>query len=395
MIIIWTQALTCLCHVATTGISQAALGGAPRRRKLSMFSGDVILPSTIIDALPLTIWKAMNLEVVAKRAGVSTATVSRVLNNANVVRSKTRARVLKVIEELRYHPNLHARTLAGGKSKTIGVIVSNIENPFFFDVYQTVESDAHARGYEVVVANTNYRSEQLVSSIRLMIGRRVAGLAVIVSEMDPALIDELTESVMPVVFYDVGTPKRNITNIRVNYRRGIEKVIEYLHSVGHRKLGFVGHHSLLGPINERMKAVLDTVAKYATGVEVQTSADADTLEGGRQATRALLSTGYEPTAIICVNDIMAVGALRELRERGLRVPQDVSVTGFDNIKLSEFCYPALTTVHIPRERIGHIVCECLIPKDDKRNIDREIVIDPEFVVRESTGPVVLPVMKKR
>src|SRR5215472_6256098 len=160
----------------------------------------------------------MNLEQVARRAKVSTATVSRVLNNASVVKNTTRARVEKAIEELRYHPNLHARTLAGGKSRTLGVIASNMENPFFFDIYKTIESDAHSRGYEVVVANTDYNSEQLVTSIRLMIGRRVAGLAAIVSDMDPALIEELTGSGIPVVFYDVGSPRQNITNIRVNNR---------------------------------------------------------------------------------------------------------------------------------------------------------------------------------
>src|SRR5579872_882424 len=148
----------------------------------------------------------MNLEQVARRAKVSTATVSRVLNNASVVKSSTRARVVKAIEELRYHPNLHARSLAGGKSKTIGVIVSNLENPFFFDIYKTIEADAHAGGYEVVMANTDYRSEQLVTSVRLMIGRRVTGLAAIVSEMAPELIDSLNESNTPAVFYDVGSP---------------------------------------------------------------------------------------------------------------------------------------------------------------------------------------------
>jgi len=162
----------------------------------------------------------MNLEQVARRAKVSTATVSRVLNNASVVKTSTRSRVMKAVEELRYHPNLHARSLAGGKSKTIGVIVSNLENPFFFDIYKTIEHDAHARGYEVVMANTDYRPEQLVASVRLMIGRRVAGLAAVVSEVDPSLIEELTESRIPVVFYDVGAPRKNITNIRVNYGRG-------------------------------------------------------------------------------------------------------------------------------------------------------------------------------
>src|ERR1700682_2630812 len=233
----------------------------------------------------------MNLEHVARRAKVSTATVSRVLNEVSSVKSSTRARLMKAIAELKYHPNLHARNLAGGKSRSIGVIASNMENPFFFDIYKTIESDAHASGYEVVVANTDYRSEQLVTSIRLMIGRRVAGLAAIVSEMDHELIEELNQSRIPVVFYDVGTPRLNITNIRVNYRRGIEKVVDYLHSMGHRKLGFVGHHSVLGPINERVKAVLDAVARIPA-LEVRTATDADTLEGGRQATRALLSTGF-------------------------------------------------------------------------------------------------------
>src|SRR6201995_4485469 len=106
----------------------------------------------------------MNLEQVARRAKVSTATVSRVLNNASVVKSSTRARVMKAVNELKYHPNLHARSLAGGKSRTLGVIVSNLENPFFFDIYKSIEQGAHSRGYEVVMANTDYRAEQLVSS---------------------------------------------------------------------------------------------------------------------------------------------------------------------------------------------------------------------------------------
>jgi DNA-binding LacI/PurR family transcriptional regulator len=328
----------------------------------------------------------MNLDQVARRAKVSTATVSRVLNEASLVKSSTRDRVLKAIEELKYHPNLHARSLAWGKSRTLGVIVSNLENPFFFDIYKTIESDAREHGYEVVMANTGYRAEQLVTSVRLMIGRRVAGLAAIVSEMAPELMEELADSRIPAVLYDVGTARANVTNIRVNYRLGIEKVVDHLNGLGHRRLGFVGHHSLLGPLNERMKAVMDAVARIPQ-LEVRTAADADTLEGGRQATRALLSTGFQPTAIVCVNDITAMGALRELRERGLRVPEDISVTGFDNVQLAEFCYPALTTVHIPRERIGHIVCESLLADSgEPAGSGAEIVIDPELVVRESTGP---------
>lgn len=325
----------------------------------------------------------MKLEQVARRAQVSTATVSRVLNNPAAVKSTTRARVLKAVEELKYSPNLHARSLAGGKSRTIGVIVSNIENPFFLDIYKAVEEGAHTAGYELVMANTDYSSERLVTSVRLMIGRRVAGLAAIVSEMDSDLIEELNGNGIPVVFYDVGTPRPNITNIRVNYRRGMEKLTSYLYSLGHRRIGFLGHHATLGPINERLRVLLDAAGRYRD-LKVGTAADADTLEGGRRGVRELLAANPRPTAIVCVNDVMAVGVLRELRERGLRVPEDVSVTGFDNVNLALFCYPALTTVHIPRDQIGRTVCECLMNRGSAL-LEQEFVIDPELVLRDSTG----------
>ena len=149
-------------------------------------------------------------------------------------------------------------------------------------------------------------------------------------------------------------------------------------------MGFVGHHAKLGPINERMKAVLDAAARYPE-LQVQTAADADTLEGGRRAARTLMQSDTPPTAVVCVNDVMAVGALRELRDQGLRVPQDVSVSGFDNVKLAQYCYPPLTSIHIPRDEIGRFICDALLPRDGAM-LEHEIVIDPELVVRESTGP---------
>ncbi|AMY11939.1 Degradation activator [Luteitalea pratensis] len=326
----------------------------------------------------------MTLEEVARRARVSTATVSRVLNDTGPVKPATRARVLKIIQEVNYSPNLHAQSLAGGRSRSLGVIVSNIENPFFLDIHRTVEAGAHAAGYDVVMANTGYSPERLVTSIRLMLGRRLAGLAVIVSEMDATLIQELSSQRIPVVFYDVGTPRRNITNIRVDYRVGMAKVASYLYSLGHRRVGYVGHHATLGPIHERVQALREATGRHS-GFEVETAADADSLEGGREAARTLLSRSTRPTALVCVNDLMAVGAMREVRARGLRIPEDVSVTGFDNVTLSQYAVPALTTVDIPREQIGRTIVECLMRTDVPR--EREFVIEPELIVRNSTGPV--------
>jgi LacI family transcriptional regulator len=328
----------------------------------------------------------MSLEKVAQRAGVSTATVSRVLNNIGVVKSTTRTRVLKAIQELKYYPNVHARALAGGVSKTLGLIVSNLENPFFLDIFRVLEQEAHAHGYEVLVANTDYDSQWLNSAVRIMLGRRVAGLALVVSEVDNAVLDELDERRIRTVVYDVGSPRRNLLSIKANYKRGTERVGEYLKSLGHRRIAFIGHHTTLGPLNDRMQAFIDVMQRYAPAVQHTTVADSDGYAGGRRATRELFTSGFKPTAILCVNDFMAVGVLRELRNLGLDVPRDVSVAGFDNISLSEVIYPALTTLHIPRDLIGRQIFENLTsPQKSGGKPPQEIVIEPELVVRESTG----------
>lgn len=329
----------------------------------------------------------MSLEQVAKRARVSTATVSRVLNNVGQVKKSTRTRVLKAAEELKYHPNLHARTLAGGKSRTVGMIVSNMENPFFVDIYKGAEEDARAKGYEVLLANTDYDPENLVRQIRLMIGRRVDGLALVISEMNPCLIQELADGNIPVVFYDVGSPRHNISNIAVNYAKGIERIVNYLHELGHRRMAFISHHPNLGPLSVREGAFRQTVEKNSPRIEWKIAVSADGLDGGREATREILASGFDPTSIICVNDFMALGALRELRDAGLRVPQDVSITGFDNIRLTEVCSPPLTTLHIQRERIGRLMFEAITEASSSGEAcRRRVVLDPEFVLRESTGP---------
>jgi len=328
----------------------------------------------------------MTLAEVAKRAQVSTATVSRVLNNPSLVREATRQRVLKAAQELKYHPNLHAQTLAGGRSKTIGMIVSNIENPFFLDIFCSLEGTAAENGYEVVVQNTDYRPSRLVACVRSMLGHRLAGLAVIVSEMDPDVIQELTEQDLRIVFYDVGKPARNITKIRVRYGKGMRRTVEYLYSVGHRRMAFVGHHGTLGPLHERRRTFLRTLAQFPD-VEHATASNLDSPAGGRLAARQLLSSGFEPTAVICVNDYMAIGVMRELRDQGFQIPRDVSVTGFDNIELSAFVHPALTTANIPRHRIGEMAFEALVPTDRPGlKQGREILIEPELVLRESSGP---------
>jgi DNA-binding LacI/PurR family transcriptional regulator len=295
--------------------------------------------------------------------------------------------VLKAVKELKYHPNLAARTLAHGRSHTLGLIVSNLRNPFFLDIFRALESDAHERGLEVVVANTDYEPRQLLTHVQLMRGRRLAGLALIVSETDPALAEVLADSRMPLVFFDETVPVSSCVNIAVDYASGTRRVVEYLYSLGHRRFGFVGHHSALEPLDVRRRSFLDTVKSCCTNAKTATVADEDSPQGGLRAARHLLDKGFEPTAIVCVNDLMALGVLKALRQRGLRVPEDISVVGCDNISLSEFAYPPLTTINIPRDRIGHIISEALMPTHgESRLLGRALEIGTELLIRDSTGP---------
>lgn len=332
----------------------------------------------------------MNLHDVAHKAGVSIATVSRVINRQNVVRVATRNRVLKALEESNYHPNINARALSARDNRVIALIVSSLANPYFAEIYQMVEELAQPKGYEVLVADTDYSPERLAERVRLMLGRRVAGLGVVVSEMDDRVVRELARSKIPVVVSDVRVHPPNITNIRVNCGKGMQRLLDHLRSLGHQRMAFVDTHPTLESITERRKAFLDEMGALAHAKSTIFT-ESESPEGGRQAVRNLLSSGFKPTAIVCVNDHMAMGVLKELREHGIRVPEDVSVAGFDDTIFSEYLNPALTTIHIDRERIAHLIFENLtrlnhVGESEVVSQGREFVIDPQLVVRESTAP---------
>jgi LacI family transcriptional regulator len=328
----------------------------------------------------------MKLRDIAAKARVSVATVSRVLSDRGHVKKSTRTRVLKLVREAHYHPNLLARCLAKGENRCLGVVACNVDNPFYLEILLALESLARTRGYEVEVADASYEPSELASFVRLMIGRRVAGLAVIAAEASRALFLELEGSGLPVVVYGMGTAAGNTSTINTNYLDGMRKLVQYLRSLGHCRFAFVCHQVGLGSAMERQKAFLDVI-RHLPEVEYTVVANCDGPRGGQQATRQLLASGFTPTAIISENDYMALGVLRALRERGLRVPEEVSVTGYDNITLSEFACPPLTTIDVPRSQIGRMAFEALVTGDGELQPGaRTFVIDPELLVRESTAP---------
>ena len=327
----------------------------------------------------------MKLADIAAKAKVSVTTVSRVLSDTGRVKESTRARVLEAVREVHYYPNLLARGLAKSQSRSLGVVAPNLQNPFYLEILLALESIARTREYEVEVANTNYRPSELISAARLMIGRRVAGLALIASGSYPALFLELEENGLPVVVCGTGTPTGNISIIAMDYVNGMHRVMRHLRSLGHGRVAFVCRDTAVAPAMERKIAFLNATRDFP-GLRYIALADSDDPKGGQHATHQLLASGFRPTAIVCENDYMALGVLRSLCERGLRVPEDLSVTGYDNIILSEFAHPPLTTVEVPREEIARRAFESIVTNDGGiPQGGRTFVIDHELVVRESTG----------
>jgi DNA-binding LacI/PurR family transcriptional regulator len=277
-----------------------------------------------------------------------------------------------------------------GSSKTLGVIVSNLENPFFVDIFHTLENDALALGYEILVANTNYNPERLANSLELILGRRVACLAMIVSEQIPPQIKKLVNAAIPIASFDNVLQGRNMTTVRFDYRKGMTQLVEHLHRLGHRRMAYIGHPLHLGPTDERKAAFIESARRLEIEFTYLSVVERDGFQGGRDAVRELQRAGFASTAILCVNDITAVGVLRELRNQGIPVPESVSVTGFDNIALSAFSCPSLTTIDIPRERIARIMFRGLMQdSSEPGDYIHESMIDPELIVRESTGPATI------
>ena len=328
----------------------------------------------------------MRLEDIASKAKVSVSTVSRVVNGFESVKPSTRKRVTAVLDQMNYRPNLQARELVAGKTNTIGVIVSNLENPFFVDIFHSLEEQAHKAGFEIFVGNTNYEPERLAACIDLFLGRRVAGLAIIVSEQVDPNLKQLVQADIPVAFYDSVVPGKFRTGVHFDYRKGMDLLVQHLHNLGHRRMAYIGYPLRLGPTEDRRDAFIAAARRLGIEQRYIAVTDHSGFMAGREATRQLLDSGFAPSAILCVNDLFAVGALRELRSRSISVPDDISVTGFDNIEIAEFSAPSLTTINIPRARIASTIFQSLTAAEHVRSGGRvNRMIDPELIVRESTG----------
>jgi LacI family transcriptional regulator len=328
----------------------------------------------------------LTIRDVAREAGVSTATVSNVLNKRGKVGQRTHLLVLSAVKRLGYVPDVHARHLASRVSRTLGIIVSDIENPFFPEVIKSFETRARHLGYDAILSDTNYDPRRTKEAADRMMEHKVRGVAIMTSEISLRLIHELARRQIAVTFLDLAPVQGYVSNLRIDYFSGIEQIVKYLHKNGHKRIAFVAGRPGLKSNVARLQAYEQCMA--AVGLEPGPVLHGDLkFEGGLAAGSAIAKLSPLPSAVIAVNDLTAVGVIKGLLRAGLRVPQDVSVTGFDKTRLAEYSNPTITTVDIHRDLLGKMAADALHELSCSSNPEgREYQIPAELILGESSGP---------
>jgi len=331
----------------------------------------------------------VNIHDVARRARVSIATVSRVVNRISTVDPQLAKRVWKAVDEVGYVPNTQARTLVSGRSRILGLIVSEITNPFFPELVQEFENLAVAQGYEVMIGSTNYDPVRTEALIRRMLQRNVDGVAVMTFGIEEELVKKLVEQGFPLVFVDAGPELPNVRVLHVNYGGGIREAVQHLAALGHRRIAFI-----CGPLEMRTAVIRRDAFRSAMaelGLTVPAASIVEgkhSMESGKAAMEELLKNAELPTAVICSNDMTAIGVLHALDETTHEVPRDISVVGFDDIHLAQFMLPPLTTVQMSCRDLASAAVEALragIEEDHPKAKQREWPIKTRLVVRRSTN----------
>ncbi|HEY6341459.1 MAG TPA: LacI family DNA-binding transcriptional regulator [Bryobacteraceae bacterium] len=331
----------------------------------------------------------MNIREIAKQARVSTATVSRTINRHPSVRPQLARRVWKIIKELGYIPNTQARALVSGRSRIFGLIVSEMTNPFFPEIVHVFEETALHHNYEILLTSTVHDTERMKTSVRGMLEHRVEGVAVMTFGMEESLLDDLKLRKIPLVFVDVGPPRPRVSNIRIDYLHGIRQAVQHVAALRHEKIAFITGPLGLKSARARKDAFVQAIEEIGMFADPQWIVEGDhTLEGGERAFEEMLSLPSRPTAVVCSNDMTAMGVVRASYAKGIVIPRDLSVIGFDNIRLSQYMFPPLTTIEMSQSELARIAFHALLKDVQREAPDRngtEYVLRTNLIFRESTA----------
>ena len=325
---------------------------------------------------------------VARYAGVSTATVSRCLNSPDRVVEATRSRVMAAVHELGYSPNFGARALAAKRTNTIGAIIPTMDNAIFARGLQAFQEELGKSGITLLVASSSYQPDLEEEQIRTLVARGADGLLLIGHHRDPEIYQFLDRRGVPVLVSWAFDPNEEKMSIGFDNRAAMHELATKVIGLGHSKIGVVSAEQANNDrARERVSGVRQ--AMRDAGIDPQSLELVETeysIENGKAAFRNLMTTKCRPTAVICGNDVLAVGALQMAHEMGLSVPQDVSITGFDDIELARVANPALTTVHVPHREMGRRAAEILTSMVNGTTAHKSTRLDTDVRLRDTLGP---------
>jgi DNA-binding LacI/PurR family transcriptional regulator len=328
----------------------------------------------------------MDIRDVARRAGVSISTVSRVTNGKGTVNREMAERVWRAVRELNYQPDPQARALVSGRSHIIGLMVTEITNPFFPELIQRFEQLAVESGYEVLLASTPNDPASIAMSVRRVLQRKVDGVAVMMFGREAPVLEELASHRVPLVVMDGAPAFPHIDAVRVNYGEGIRQAVTHLAELGHDSIAFVS-----GPLEQASarlrREAFEKAMRSCHLLRTDLIVEGDhTLEGGISAMSQLLARQHPPTAVVCSNDLTAIGVLHCLFEAGKRAPGDLSVIGFDDVHIAQFMLPPLTTVRMSCAKIAQVAFSTLRHRIEAGSTRHTVQpVETQLIIRQTTG----------
>ncbi|MES2148937.1 MAG: LacI family DNA-binding transcriptional regulator [Pseudomonadota bacterium] len=329
------------------------------------------------------------MKQVAERAGVSTATVSHVINNTRVVSDDVRERVLAIIAEMRYIPSAVARSLKNDKTHTIGMIVPNNSNAYFAELIQGIEDAAFKVGYNIILCNAYDDLKKQAAYLRVLMEKRIDGLILVASGADEELALLLREQAVPIVLVDREVAGVEADFIEADHEMGGYLATRYLIDLGHRDIACVSGPTELPPSRDRVVGYLRALKEADIKFRLDYLVRSDfTCEGGFTAFSQLLALKKPPTAIFASNDLMAIGGICAASEARVHIPGQLSVIGYDDIALASFTTPRLTTIAQPKYQMGQLITNVLVDRIMGSHLPlRRELLQTTLVERQSTAPV--------